>query len=355
MILSSGEDFSAPQSAGLGPPPGGRPGERLRRRSQPPAPAHQTEPAKAEEGTLLALLPRGSWLSRDEETLAPSSLIVSSMIEMMSMAEAMKPALLLLDAGQLQPAHAAWLVHLRQLIPTTALALASSREDFSRTAGWALRLGVQMIYPLFGWREAPDWPLWRCWAQRGRAEGALEAILGARAEHVDIALDNDGREPIAAGPWLGFVKSLRLTREAAYDFQLCAEELVNNAFCHGASRLGPGAESSPHVEVRLGVGGGWYGLRVRDSGGRLARHRVLASLGRQWGADGILDEQGRGLYLAHTLAARLVFSVQPGLRTDVTLLFRPRDAALQPGAPLHPIGVFDPPRITAHFTERKGR
>ena len=90
---------------------------------------------------------------------------------------------------------------------------------------------------------------------------------------------------------------LKLTREAAFDVRLCTEEHLNNAFIHGyghsaSGNLGPDRP----IDMTLGYNRAWFGMRVRDRGGRLVRYRVLASLRRQWGAKGVLDEQGRGLY-----------------------------------------------------------
>jgi len=86
------------------------------------------------KGSLLALLPPDAWTDDDEQTMGWAAQPVHSMIELMSVAETMRPALIIIDAGQIDVVTAAWLVHLRQIIPATVFILTATCERFEQAA-----------------------------------------------------------------------------------------------------------------------------------------------------------------------------------------------------------------------------
>ena len=78
-----------------------------------------------------------------------------------------------------------------------------------------------------------------------------------------------------------------------------------------------------------------------DNQGTLRRDRVLATLERQLGAKGLLDQSGRGLFLTYSLAGRLIFNLRRHHRTELVALLThgggPWPDDLKPA----PILIFD--------------
>jgi anti-sigma regulatory factor (Ser/Thr protein kinase) len=270
------------------------------------------------------------------------------MIELTCLAESVHPGLLLIDTAQLNQTTAAWLLRLMQQLPACRLVLLARAGEFAAAAQWAQRLKVQVIYPLHGWRVAGDWSLWRAWMEKGGADAALERSIGPDGECATWTVLERGSTALACAEWRDFVDRLALPGERAYDLALCAEELVNNAFIHaydGATgHQTARSKSAPNqrlIEMSVSAGGAWFGFRVRDGAGRLVHYRALAGLARQWGAQGVMDEQGRGLYLAHTLASRLIINVRAGVLTEVTLLFAREATATGATQRFCPIAIFE--------------
>jgi len=116
-----------------------------------------------------------------------------------------------------------------------------------------------------------------------------------------------------------------------YNVRLTLEEILNNALFHAfqspdgmekysiqsIGRLQPGES----VRIHYGSDAAKVGFAVTDSAGSLPTDVALSKLERQMDHSGLLDESGRGLYLARIMSSRLIINVEHGKRTQVIALF----------------------------------
>ncbi|MCC6546594.1 ATP-binding protein [Candidatus Sumerlaeota bacterium] len=116
-----------------------------------------------------------------------------------------------------------------------------------------------------------------------------------------------------------------------FDVRLILEEALNNAFFHAfrnekgeekyqlgkCSRLDPG----DRIRVEYGNNGNLAGFAVMDNAGQLSLRTIFDKLERQYNKEGVFDERGRGLYLSRLMSSRVIFSLEPGKRTQLIALF----------------------------------
>ncbi|NUP89087.1 MAG: response regulator [Candidatus Sumerlaeia bacterium] len=127
----------------------------------------------------------------------------------------------------------------------------------------------------------------------------------------------------------------------AFELRLVFEEIVNNSFFH-AFRNADGTpvhskdrqdDLAEHEEVTVEYGhdAEQVGFSVTDSAGSLSVDRFLEKIERQVTQDGLMDEDGRGLFLARAFSSRLIVNIEPSRRTQIIVLFhRHRDPAHKP-------------------------
>lgn len=116
-----------------------------------------------------------------------------------------------------------------------------------------------------------------------------------------------------------------------FDVRLILEEALNNAFFHAfrnekgeekyqigkCSRLDP----ADKIRVEYGNNASLAGFAVMDNAGKLSIRTILDKLERQYNKEGVFDERGRGLYLSRLMSSRVIFSLEPGKRTQIIALF----------------------------------
>lgn len=117
-----------------------------------------------------------------------------------------------------------------------------------------------------------------------------------------------------------------------YHVRLILEETLNNAYFHAfrtedrrekySIRDFVSLEENEAVVIEYGNCGEVSGFTVTDAAGTLPPEVVLRKLERQYNRDGMMDEGGRGLYLARVLSAHFVVNIDPGNRTQVIALFQ---------------------------------
>ena len=125
-----------------------------------------------------------------------------------------------------------------------------------------------------------------------------------------------------------------------FDLQLILEEILNNALLHAfrTNRNQPKYSSNTKtaLEERDEITVEWavhrnprgkkadYGaLSIGDNQGLLAPHMVWERFFRHTSLKGLLDTNGRGLYLVHLLSCCLAITIWPGIRTETTAFFSP--------------------------------
>lgn len=117
--------------------------------------------------------------------------------------------------------------------------------------------------------------------------------------------------------------------------RLAFEELINNAIYHafrrasGAEKYKLGAferlERGEQIRVEFGANKEYVGCSVADNQGTLDVTTVMKKIERQITQEGLLDENGRGLYLTRTLADKMIVNLHPNVSTQIVLLFAHRN------------------------------
>jgi hypothetical protein len=119
-----------------------------------------------------------------------------------------------------------------------------------------------------------------------------------------------------------------------HDLELIFEEILNNALFHAFRNRHLGVrreresierplESTEEIIVEWGVTEAIGALAVSDNRGLLSRQDVWDRFYRQTSLTGLLDTDGRGLYLAHLLSRQVLVSIAPGRRTHIAVFFGP--------------------------------
>ncbi|MEO8377479.1 MAG: ATP-binding protein [Candidatus Sumerlaeota bacterium] len=116
-----------------------------------------------------------------------------------------------------------------------------------------------------------------------------------------------------------------------FDVRLILEEALNNAFFHAFKnekgeekyQLGKCTRLDPGDKIRVEYGNNAIlaGFAVMDNAGQLSIRTILDKLERQYNKEGVFDERGRGLYLSRLMSSRVIFSLEPGKRTQLIALF----------------------------------
>jgi anti-sigma regulatory factor (Ser/Thr protein kinase) len=125
-----------------------------------------------------------------------------------------------------------------------------------------------------------------------------------------------------------------------YHVRLILEETLNNAFFHAfrtadskekySIREFTCLEDNEAIVIEYGNCGEVSGFTVTDPAGTLPPEMVLRKLERQYNRDGMMDEGGRGLYLARVLSAHFVVNIDPGRRTQIIALFQSGKEVAEP-------------------------
>jgi hypothetical protein len=136
-----------------------------------------------------------------------------------------------------------------------------------------------------------------------------------------------------------------------FDLRLILEEVLNNAIYHafmdehGREKYQLGSfqqiGEGESINVTAGCDGRTFGVAIRDNQGKLRRDTVLHKLERHLSIQGLLDENGRGLYLTYSLAGRVIFNLRRNQMTEIVVLFPAAPGAWPECSPIKPILVFD--------------
>ena len=67
----------------------------------------------------------------------------------------------------------------------------------------------------------------------------------------------------------------------------------------------------------------------------------MEKLERHLNEQGLLDESGRGLYLIHSLAGRVIFNLHRGKMTEITVVFPLTSQWWEDASRVRPILIFE--------------
>jgi anti-sigma regulatory factor (Ser/Thr protein kinase) len=129
-----------------------------------------------------------------------------------------------------------------------------------------------------------------------------------------------------------------------HDLQLVFEEVLNNAIFHAfrTEKNEPKYTSSDdepfdlqdQIVLEWGIGEDYSVVAITDNQGLLSRRTIWDRFTRQINLTGLLDTNGRGIFLTHLLSKLVLITVRPGLHTRVAVFFGP-GSTKQP----KPIGI----------------
>ena len=112
--------------------------------------------------------------------------------------------------------------------------------------------------------------------------------------------------------------------------QILLEELITNAVYHAPVDQNGKEKYEKHsdvdleeeeaVKITVGVDSEKYGVSVTDTSGKLTKEQVLYRIDRHLHAEGVLDENGRGLHMSRLYADRLIINIKPNVATEVIFI-----------------------------------
>ena len=151
---------------------------------------------------------------------------------------------------------------------------------------------------------------------------------------------------------LEFVRKIRPDDTAFhFDIRLILEEKLNNALFHAfliendeekySIDTFAQLQAGESVLLTYGADSSQIGISVSDNQGQLRRDKVLATLDRQMSVKGLLDENGRGLYLTYSLASRLIFNLTRGRCTELITLYPAAEPFENERSSARPILIFE--------------
>jgi len=112
--------------------------------------------------------------------------------------------------------------------------------------------------------------------------------------------------------------------------QILLEELITNAVYHAPMTADGKEKYEKHSDVTLedheavtivlARDAEKYGVSVLDRSGKLTKEQVLYRLDRHIHAEGVLDENGRGLHMSRLYADRLIINIKRNVQTECLFL-----------------------------------
>ena len=119
------------------------------------------------------------------------------------------------------------------------------------------------------------------------------------------------------------VASTSLFQARAHTIRMIFEEIASNALYHayGYKKFERvQLREDQVVEVWFGKDAKRLGFSVLDQSGKLTKEIVLRKILRAMSQDGILDTDGRGLFLTRSFSDRFIINIKPQARTEIIVL-----------------------------------
>ncbi len=123
-----------------------------------------------------------------------------------------------------------------------------------------------------------------------------------------------------------FLKYVKDTGE----LRLVLDEIVTNALYH-SPRDKKGKEKykefsnivlekNEYIYIKCTVDKEKYGVSIIDNQGSLTKDTVLHKIDRHIRGEGVLDDNGRGIFMSRIFADRLITNIDPGKKTEVIIM-----------------------------------
>jgi CheY-like chemotaxis protein/anti-sigma regulatory factor (Ser/Thr protein kinase) len=122
---------------------------------------------------------------------------------------------------------------------------------------------------------------------------------------------------------IAMVETTNLFASRAHTIRMIFEEIASNALYHAYGyKKFERVELKPDqvVEVCFGKDEQKLGFSVSDHSGRLTKEIVLRKILRAMSQDGVLDTDGRGLFLTRSFSDRFIINIKPKEKTEIIVL-----------------------------------
>jgi CheY-like chemotaxis protein len=122
---------------------------------------------------------------------------------------------------------------------------------------------------------------------------------------------------------ISMVESTEIYKTRAHTLRMIFEEIASNALYHayGYKKFERvQLKDDQIVEVHFGKDQRKMGFSVSDHSGRLTKEIVLKKIIRAMSQDGILDTDGRGLFLTRSFSDRFIINIKPKEKTEIVVL-----------------------------------
>lgn len=279
-----------------------------------------------------------------------NSYFVSTMMELVGRLSDERRPLVLLHVAAVGDEDVETASLLRDLPCEPIVAIVADEAGLPRAARLARRLGLGAIFSEESWNFPRELHRWADWFDAGGPPPGIAPHLEPDTPTVSgLVVDREDKSA-AVEEIVRFFRDFRDEESLLFDLRLVLEEAFNNAILHGFAdeqgrekyAMDTFRRLEPGEEVRYIYGGDRRTLAVSisDNRGRLKRDTVLARIERQLNAEGVFDQNGRGLHLIYALAPRAIFRVAPRRATEIVALFPARPTSWIEPTPLRPLLVF---------------
>jgi len=275
---------------------------------------------------------------------------VSSVMDMIMRMRVERNPLVLLHAGSLEQADIEMASVIRDLPSNPVVALMAGEGDWDTAFGIARQLGLGAIFPEESLRFPRQLHLWADWSELGGPPPGLAVHLDPGTPITECRIRQQQDKPEFINSVLELARTVRGDASLDFHLQLILEEIVNNSILHAFHteqneekyRIDTftNLDEDEEIEAAFGADSKTIAVCVGDNQGCLRRETILTKIERQLNKHGVLDQNGRGLYLAYSLAGRAIFILRPKKLTQTIVLFPASETAWLESPPLRPLLVF---------------
>lgn len=274
---------------------------------------------------------------------------VHSLMELIGRVATDQQPLVLLHAAAVSDADLETASILRDLPCGAVIAVLAEENNPVPALQLARKMQLGWVLPEVCIRFPRQLHRWADWIEAGGPRPGVAAHLAEGSEVHKRLVRTRADKPRVIEAALEFVKNFRKEPTFIFDLRLMLEEAINNSIYH-AFQDTAGKEKyrietfkslaeGETVEVEFGADDTTLALAISDNQGQLLRDHIMNKIERHLSARGLLDQNGRGLYLIYSLAGRAIFNVYPRKMSQIVIL-QPVHETAWLEAPMKPLLIF---------------
>lgn len=277
------------------------------------------------------------------------TVFVNTMMELIGRVTADRAPLVLMHAAAVTDADLEMAAILRDLPCAAVTAVLADEEQGPAGLQLAKRMGLGWVFPDSALRFPRELHRWADWIERGGPAPGIAPHLEVGGEVIVRRVASRADKSRVIETALEFVKARRTDTMFLFDLRLMLEEAINNSIYHGFLNAAGGEKYSVEnfkelaenesVEVEFGADSRTLAFAVGDNQGNLRRDHIIHKIERHLSAKGVFDQNGRGLYLIHSLAGRALFNLYPKKMTQIVML-QPAHSTAWVESTLKPLLIF---------------